>query len=181
LLPYRPELDQGVSPGRELRVFDADFGRVAVMNCFDSWFPEVARALAQMGAEVILLPNAGYFEDLMPARAADNGVCIVASSLYHAAGVWESSGCRAGNENSKSSREAPSAVLSFEHHPADGLLLATVDLSKKYSPHWKGGPMTSAPALRGPGATSLKPWSQLAHNLVPSGDREGSEESSPAR
>ena len=176
LLPYGPELDQGVSPGRELRVFDADFGRVAVVNCFDSWFPDVARELAQMGAEVILLPNAGYFEDLMPARAADNGVCVVASSLYNSAGVWESSGHRAGDENPKSSRESPSAVLSFEQHPADGLLLAAVDLSKQYSPHWKGGPMMSAPALRVSGATSLKPLSHLASNARPTGDREGAEE-----
>jgi len=160
LLPYEPELDLGVSPGRELRVFDADFGRVSVMTCFDSWFPEVARTLAQMGAEVILLPNFGYFEDLMPARAADNGVCMVVSSLLQAAGVWGSSGVRAG-EAAGISRESPQAILSVESDPGHGLFLATVDLSKKYSPHWKGGPMTSAPALRASRVTSLQPLQPL--------------------
>ncbi len=157
VLPYEQELDLGVSPGRELRTFDTDFGRVAIMTCFDSWFPEVARTLAGMGAEVILLPNAGYYEDLMPARAADNGVCIAASSLNHPAGVWGSSGARAGSQAAESSREAPSAILSVERDAERGLLIATVDLSKKYSPHWKGGPMGSAPALRGSRVTSLRP------------------------
>jgi predicted amidohydrolase len=155
ILPFEQELDLGVSPGRELRTFDTDFGCVAVMTCFDSWFPEVARTLVRMGAEVILLPNAGYYEDLMPARAADNNVCIAASSLYHSAGLWESSGARAGGQSAES-REAPNAILTFERDPEHGLLLATVDLSKKYSPHWKGGPMSSAPALRGSRVTSLR-------------------------
>ena len=157
LLPYEQELDQGVSPGRELRVFDTDFARVAVLTCFDSWFPETARKLARDGAEVLLLPNAGYFEDLMPARAADNGVWIAASSLYHSAGVWETTGARAGEMAPSQTRESPSAILSVETDYARGMLLVTVDLSKQYSPHWKGGPMLSAPGARGARVTSLLP------------------------
>jgi len=156
-MPYQQELDQGVSPGRELRVFDVDFGRVGILTCYDSWFPETARRLAHIGAEVILLPNAGYFEELMPARAADNGVCIVASSQVHSAGVWGSSGVRAGELTAGNSRESPSAVLSVEIDSSSGLFLATVDLSKKYSPHWKGGPMMSAPAARAARVTSVRP------------------------
>jgi predicted amidohydrolase len=156
-LPYEPELDSGLSPGKELRVFDTDFARIGIMICYDSWFPEVAKALARMGAEAILLPNAGYSEELMPARAADNGVCIAASSLLHPAGIWGSSGERAGETVTPDSRESPSAIQSAEHDCASGLLVATVDLSKKYSPHWKGGPMASAPAARDGRVTSLRP------------------------
>ena len=131
------------------------------MICFDSWFPEIAQALARMGAEAILLPNVGYCEELMPARAADNGVCIAASSLLHPAGIWESSGARAGEVVTPDSRESPSAIQSAEHDCANGLMVATVDLSKKYSPHWKGGPMASAPAARDARVTSLRPLKGL--------------------
>jgi predicted amidohydrolase len=158
-LPYEQELDQGVSPGRSLKVFDVDFGRVSILTCFDSWFPETARLVARQGAEVLLLPNAGYFLDLMPARAADNGLCIVASSLYHEAGVWGTSGSRAGDSRGTSSRESPSAITSVHYDYANGLLVATIDLSLKYSPHWKGGPMVSAPAARSSRVTSLRPFS----------------------
>jgi len=160
LLPHQPELDQGVSPGRELPIFDTDFGRVAILICYDAWFPETARLLALKGAEVLLFPNAGYYEDLMPARAADNGLCIVASSLFHSAGVWGPSGARAGETRATDSRESPSAILSVQYDYPNGLLLATVDLSLKYTPHWKGGPMTSAPVTRASCVTSLRPLGQ---------------------
>lgn len=161
LLPHESELDAGLSPGNELRVFDTDFARIGIMICFDSWFPEIARALARMGAEAILLPNVGYCEELMPARAADNGVCIAASSLLHPAGIWGSSGVRAGETVTPDSRESPSAIQSAEHDCASGLLVATIDLSKKYSPHWKGGPMASAPAARVGRVTSMQPLKGL--------------------
>lgn len=156
-LPYEDELDQGVTPGRELQVFDTDVGCVGIMTCFDSWFPEFARALARMGAEMVLLPNAGYYSELMPARAADNGFWIAASSLYHPAGVWGTSGARAGEPAASASRESPSAIWSVQHDYVNGMLLVTVDLSKKYSPHWKGGPMLSAPAARRARATNIGP------------------------
>jgi hypothetical protein len=41
--------------------------------------------------------------------------------------------------------------------PANGLLIARVDLARKYSPHWKGGPMLSAPAARPYRQTCIRP------------------------
>jgi predicted amidohydrolase len=39
-------------------VFDIDgIGRAGLMICYDGWFPEVARHLAWMGAEVIIQPT----------------------------------------------------------------------------------------------------------------------------
>ena len=43
---YWPEEREGVSPGNELPVFDLDLGRVGIMICYDSWFPETAKLLA---------------------------------------------------------------------------------------------------------------------------------------
>ena len=91
--PYGPELnDEGISAGTEVPVFRADFGTIGVMTCYDSWFPDVAQLLALKGAEIILFPNVGYYRSLMPARAADNGVRIVASSHGSGTGVWDTAG-----------------------------------------------------------------------------------------
>ncbi len=47
------------SPGDTgFRVWDTAFGRVGVGICWDQWFPEAARAMALMGAEVLLYPTA---------------------------------------------------------------------------------------------------------------------------
>jgi len=40
------EIEGGITPGSETPVFDTDFGRVGLMICWDSSYPEVARALA---------------------------------------------------------------------------------------------------------------------------------------
>ncbi|MEO8371680.1 MAG: hypothetical protein ABI806_21005, partial [Candidatus Solibacter sp.] len=85
---------------------------------------------------------------MMPARAADNGFCIAVSSLQFAAGIWDSSGSAAGETVVDLSRHSPSAILNSALDSDAGLLVAQVDLSRKYSPHWKGGPMHSAPAAR---------------------------------
>ncbi|WP_442109525.1 N-carbamoylputrescine amidase [Pseudomonas sp. NUPR-001] len=47
------------SPGDTgFRVWDTAFGRLGIGICWDQWFPETARCLALMGAEVLLFPTA---------------------------------------------------------------------------------------------------------------------------
>jgi predicted amidohydrolase len=41
-----------------VRVFDTPFGKIAVLICYDQWFPEVARLAALAGAELIVYPTA---------------------------------------------------------------------------------------------------------------------------
>jgi N-carbamoylputrescine amidase len=40
------------------KVWDSRFGRLGVGVCWDQWYPEAARAMALMGAEVLLYPTA---------------------------------------------------------------------------------------------------------------------------
>jgi|AntDeeMinimDraft_5_1070356.scaffolds.fasta_scaffold01040_5 predicted amidohydrolase len=57
MFPFTP-YEQGVEPGHEFLVFDVPgVGRFGLTICYDLWFPEVARTLASMGAEVILAPT----------------------------------------------------------------------------------------------------------------------------
>ncbi|MDO8543887.1 MAG: carbon-nitrogen hydrolase family protein [Opitutaceae bacterium] len=76
----REEWEGGLTPGDSYPVFDTDFGRVAVLVCWDLQFPEPWRAVALQGAELVLLPIWGGDERLLPARAIENHAFIVSSS-----------------------------------------------------------------------------------------------------
>jgi agmatine deiminase len=45
-------------PGDGYRVYDTAPARFAVLICYDQWFPEAARAVALLGAEIIFYPTA---------------------------------------------------------------------------------------------------------------------------
>jgi formamidase len=57
MFPWLP-FEASTEPGSEFCVFDIpDIGRFGLCICYDSWFPEVVRTLAWMGAEVIIHPT----------------------------------------------------------------------------------------------------------------------------
>lgn len=71
--PWRPY--ERATPGDRFVVFDVDgVGRVGLAICYDIWFPEVARQLAALGAEVIMVPTqtptCDREQELILARAA---------------------------------------------------------------------------------------------------------------
>lgn len=56
IFPWRPF--ENCRPGNQFVTFDiADRGRIGLSICYDTWFPEVSRHLAWMGAEVIVAPT----------------------------------------------------------------------------------------------------------------------------
>jgi predicted amidohydrolase len=56
MFPFLP-LEQGVAPGTEFLTFDVpEVGKFGVLNCYDIWFPEVARTLTAMERKVLLHP-----------------------------------------------------------------------------------------------------------------------------
>ncbi len=62
IFPWRP-IEPG-DAGNEFCIFDIpDKGRFGLCICYDVWFPEVARNLAWMGAEVVFCPTATYTSD----------------------------------------------------------------------------------------------------------------------
>ena len=46
----------GVEPGNGVRVFDTDRGKIAILICYDIEFPELARMVTSMGADIIMVP-----------------------------------------------------------------------------------------------------------------------------
>jgi predicted amidohydrolase len=80
------EWDWGISPGSPLRVFDTTLGLIGIAICYDSEFPLLVRAMAEAGAEVILVPScteriSGYtrVRTGARARALENQIATVVS------------------------------------------------------------------------------------------------------
>jgi predicted amidohydrolase len=44
--------------GSDYKVFETEYGRVAVLICFDQWYPEPARICKLLGAQVLFYPTA---------------------------------------------------------------------------------------------------------------------------
>ncbi|HEX8201865.1 MAG TPA: carbon-nitrogen hydrolase family protein, partial [Isosphaeraceae bacterium] len=84
----RSEIDGGITPGHEYPVFSTRFGRVGMMVCYDGFFPEVARALSNRGAEVIAWPVWGCNPLLGAARACENHVYLVSSTYEDVSSNW---------------------------------------------------------------------------------------------
>jgi agmatine deiminase len=83
------------------KVYETDKGRIGTLICYDQWFPEAARSLALMGADIIFYPTAianvrgmdksdgdwqQAWENVMRGHAIANGMVVAAVN-------------RAGNED----------------------------------------------------------------------------------
>lgn len=85
------------SPGDTgFKVWDTRFARIGVGICWDQWFPEAARAMALLGAEILLYPTAigtepppaepvnsrEHWQRTQQGHAAANLMPLVASNRY---------------------------------------------------------------------------------------------------
>jgi agmatine deiminase len=60
------------APGGDYRVFSCASTRIGVLICYDQWFPEPARAVTLMGAEIIFYPTAiGWVRGVREAPEGD--------------------------------------------------------------------------------------------------------------
>ncbi len=83
------------TPGNTgFKVFETGAGRVGVGICWDQWFPETARSLALLGADIILYPtaigsepilsvdSAGHWTRTMQGHSAANIIPVAAANRY---------------------------------------------------------------------------------------------------
>jgi len=79
-------VDRFLRPGNALKVYPAPFGMLGVLICYDIRFPEAARSLGLLGADVIALPTnwpvgaESSPEFITRARAWENRVWIIAAN-----------------------------------------------------------------------------------------------------
>jgi predicted amidohydrolase len=119
------------TPGDRAVVADTDFGRVGLTICYDMRFPQLYRALAKAGAEVIVAPAAftrptgeAHWEVLLRARAIETGAFVLAAAQggFHedGRGTW-----------GRSIAIAPwGQVIGKLDHDEPGVLIADLDLSE---------------------------------------------------
>ena len=77
-----------MAPGRDYPVFDTRFGKVGMMICYDGFFPEVARELANRGAGGDRLAGVGLQPAARPRRACENNVYLVSSTYEDVSRNW---------------------------------------------------------------------------------------------
>lgn len=81
------EEDHWFKEGGTLPVFETPLGRIGLAICYDMFFPEVTKALALSGADVIVCISASpsisrrYFEAVFPARAIETTTWLLYSNL----------------------------------------------------------------------------------------------------
>lgn len=122
-------VDRFVVPGDDLSVYDTALGRIGLEICYDLRFPEVTRALALKGADIVAHPTnfplaaRPQTEFITRARAAENRVYVLTAN-------------RVGKERSAefcgwSQIVEPHGARLAEAGPdGEALLLADVDLQR---------------------------------------------------
>lgn len=93
-LPGQPPLRESFTytPGEEIVTAGTEFGRVGMSICYDVRFPELYRALASRGAEMLLIPAAfthetgkDHWDVLVRARAIEEQAFVLAPAQW---GAW---------------------------------------------------------------------------------------------
>ena len=84
--PTIGEMEGGVLPGRQIKVFDTDFGRIGAIICFDLNFSELLDACKRQGVELLCFLSAFRGGFRVPAAAFRNQ-CFIASSVPGENGV----------------------------------------------------------------------------------------------
>ena len=108
--------------GKELPVFEFDFGRVGIMTCYDGWFPEPARVLSLKGAELILWMNGrgGSVEDfIVRSIMFQSHVAMIATNQAYGSGTMI-------GDNAKSS----TGLLGKCPNKEESYISATVNLKR---------------------------------------------------
>ena len=74
------------SAGDRIEVFDTVVGTIGIMICYEIRFPEIARKLTRLGAEIIAIPSAFpkeriyHWNILLKARAIENQLFVVGAN-----------------------------------------------------------------------------------------------------
>ena len=129
------------------KVFETAYGKVGIGICWDQWFPETARALALMGAEVILYPTAigsepilecdsmEHWRRCMQGHAASNIVPVAAANRIGEEVVMP---CAENGNQSSSLRfygssfltDSTGALVKSMGRDEEGIILETFDFDE---------------------------------------------------
>lgn len=88
------EYENGLTPGKEIKVFDTDIGKIGIAICWDIFYPECIREMQKQGVDIIINPTAGYLYERINQRCQESGAYIVTSvsSSFEMSGIFNPSG-----------------------------------------------------------------------------------------
>jgi predicted amidohydrolase len=139
-----------LTPGDELNVFETQWGKAAILTCYDIEFPELARAAALQGAELLLCPSYtesayGYYRvrHCCQARAVENQVFVALSglvgSLVEHRPQIDHGYCQSGLFTPCDFPFAPDGVVQVGEMNEDMIVFAEADFSKLRDNRKHGG------------------------------------------
>jgi N-carbamoylputrescine amidase len=119
------------------RVWQTRFGKIGVGICWDQWFPETARALALMGAELIFYPTAigsepeihvdskAHWQRVQQGHAAANTVPVIAANRT---GVEAGESCTLTFYGSSFATDYTGEKIAEADRESEGVIYAEYDL-----------------------------------------------------
>ena len=118
-----------IAPGEDLAVADTPLGRLGLSICYDLRFPEMYRALADRGADILLVPSAftlttgkDHWHTLLRARAIETQCWLLAPAQW---GVHDEAGTRVSYGHSLI--VDPWGVVVADKGHGEGICLAEID------------------------------------------------------
>lgn len=134
------------SPGDTgFRVWDTRFGRIGVGICWDQWFPETARVMALLGAELLFFPTAigsepppavalnsrEHWQRTQQGHAAANLMPLIAANRYGLErSLQDPDGLYIRFYGSSFITDATGAKVAEAPEEGDAVLLASFDLAQ---------------------------------------------------
>jgi len=129
------------------KVWDTAYGKIGAGICWDQWFPETARALALMGAELIFYPTAigsepeigldskEYWQRVQMGHAAANTVPVIAANRI---GVEEGKSCSLTFYGSSFMTDYTGAKVCEASRDKEEIIYAEYDLAenRKHKEYW---------------------------------------------
>ncbi len=124
----------GYRPGGQAVVADTPFAKIGLSICYDLRFAYLYRALAQAGAEVLIVPSAfspvtgaAHWEALLRARAIETGSYVLAAAQT---GTHATSAGKPRQTYGHSMAVAPWGEVLVDMGTGPGIALVDLDLSK---------------------------------------------------
>ena len=120
-------------PGDDIALIETPVGRVGVLTCYDLRFPEQARHLRRLGADIVVVPASftavtgeAHWQVLLRARAIENQCLVIAAGQ--------------GGQHSEQRKtwghsqviNAWGEVLAERHESGEGLVTALYDESEQH-------------------------------------------------
>lgn len=85
-------MESGTTPGKEVPVFECDFGKLGIQICFDMEYDYGWNELARKGADLVVWPTASPQTAHPASRAMRHRYYIVSSPYRHNASIFEPTG-----------------------------------------------------------------------------------------